>query len=128
MTNCVLTSKETGKKYTFKSSRDASKFLGYSRSYVTAAIMYDRPLKHKYTGEKFTIEYVKVRYSSQGNGSGSRPHIQPCSLCVNFAGGCEWSERFEPVEGWEAEPTVIGRDSYPIHSYRITYCPKYQKG
>ena len=128
MTQCTLISESTGKKYSFKSGNDASRFLGYSRSYINTAILNGREIRHKQTGELFLLEYNRIPYESQGNHHGSRPHIQPCSMCKNFAGGCEWSERFEPVEGWVAEPTVIGKDSYPIKSYRITFCPKYEKG
>ena len=28
-----------------------------------------------------------------------------CAECFNF--GCAWHERFEPVEGWTAEPTTV---------------------
>lgn len=128
MTQCVLISKLTGKRYYFQSGNEASRFLGYSRCYINSAILKNAPIKHKDTGEPFSIEYKRMLIESQGTGCGSKPHIQPCSECKNFAGGCEWSDRFEPVKGWEAEPTVIGRDSYPIHSYRITFCPKYEKG
>lgn len=128
MTQCTLISKKTGKKYYFRSGNDASRFLGYSRSYINAAILSGKAIRHKKTGECFSLEYNRIAYGSQGDGMGSRPHIQPCSLCEKFAGGCIWSRDFEPIEGWEAEPTVIGKDSYPIHSYRITYCPEFKEG
>lgn len=53
--------------------------------------------------------------------------MQPCWNCQNFAGGCSWSRRFEPVEGWraievikEAKPHAPG-----YTSYKILYCPEF---
>ena len=107
---------------------DASKYLGYTRTYITNAITVGRPLKNRNTGEAFTIEYKKVNYEKQESTGVAKPHAQPCTTCKNFAGGCEWSERFEPVPNWVAEPTTIGRYSYNIKSYKIISCPKYERG
>lgn len=30
-----------------------------------------------------------------------------CWRCKKAVLGCSWSEKFEPVEGWDAEPTTI---------------------
>lgn len=128
MTYCILTSLDTGKKYYFQSARTASTFLGYTKTYMSNAIVRGISLKHKTTGERFNLEYKKVVVGSQSVGNNGKPHVQPCTTCKNFAGGCEWSERFEPVEGWVAEPTIIGRYSYTIDSYRIISCPKYERG
>lgn len=61
----------------------------------------------------------------------------PCDVCANACGGCEWSDRFEPVPGWEAIPMTIrardmwtkpnGKFGYYYHdvdSYAIIDCPK----
>ena len=128
MTNCILTSVETGKKKYFPSARAASDWLGYSRTYITNAITYGRALSHKQTGERFTIEYKKVNIEREEKTSCYRPPVQLCTTCKNFAYGCEWSERFEPVPNWVAEPTIIGKHSSAIKSYRIISCPKYERG
>ena len=48
-----------------------------------------------------------------------------CVRCGNFAGGCEWADRFEPVPGWEAKET--GRNSYyGGSSYDVIACPKFR--
>lgn len=52
---------------------------------------------------------------------------QPCWTCAKAYGDCEWSRKLEPVSGWEATPTVKCGKSAPIHSYKITYCPKYER-
>lgn len=129
MTQCILISKYTGKKYHFQSATAASEFLEHHKSYVTQCLLTERQIKHKHTGEKFDIEYKKIEIESQGKGNGgSKPHIQPCTTCKNAVCGCEWSEEFKPVPGWVAEPTIIGRLSYNIPSYRIISCPKYDEG
>ena len=40
--------------------------------------------------------------------------------------GCEWSKRFDPVPGWDAEETVL-TTSYKqgTKSYHVYGCPKY---
>lgn len=61
---------------------------------------------------------------------------QLCWSCVNavpsLEHGCPWSERFEPVEGWTAEETVLAtmRDgrAFDLHSFLITACPLYEEG
>jgi hypothetical protein len=50
-----------------------------------------------------------------------------CWLCKRAYGLCSWSRHFEPVKGWEAEPTVIKGDKKgrnpDIHSYEVKKCP-----
>lgn len=47
-----------------------------------------------------------------------------CFDCKKAVGGCSWSEKFEPVEGWKAEPSIIA--GY-IESYYITECPLFER-
>lgn len=49
--------------------------------------------------------------------------------------GCSWSIFFVPVDGWEAEPTIINhgyRDDGtlipPARSYNVKKCPYFEKG
>jgi hypothetical protein len=35
--------------------------------------------------------------------------------------GCNWSARFQPVDGWEAEPTMVGE----VGSVLVRYCPEF---
>lgn len=64
-----------------------------------------------------------------------------CAECKNALGGCSWSEidpntrkvRFEPVPGWTAEKTTIGKHqagkwSRAIETYHITACPQFVRG
>ena len=72
-----------------------------------------------------------------------------CWSCRRACGGCSWTARdpktheirFEPVEGWEAEKTVVRGTSsrrqghklegystyhYAMESYRLLRCPLYE--
>lgn len=61
---------------------------------------------------------------------------QLCWTCLNAvpnaeAGrGCEWSTKFEPVPGWEAEEQqmrAIYRGGPRVTTYRVRGCPKYRQ-
>ena len=44
-----------------------------------------------------------------------------CWDCRNATGGCEWSQSFTPVDGWEAIPRTIGDED----SFCVIKCPKF---
>ena len=46
-----------------------------------------------------------------------------CWNCKNCFGGCSWSERFEPVEGWSAERTTIEYFNTETPSFLVRDCP-----
>lgn len=46
-----------------------------------------------------------------------------CWKCQRAVKECPWSANFEPVPGWEAEPTLISASYDPIHSYLVKKCP-----
>ena len=46
-----------------------------------------------------------------------------CWDCKNATGGCEWSQSFTPVDGWEAIPRTI-RDE---DSFCVIKCPKFEE-
>lgn len=59
---------------------------------------------------------------------------QICWSCKRACGGCgsdgeecPWSRFGEPVEGWEAEPTVIVNDTGIVKSFQIKKCPMYDQ-
>lgn len=41
--------------------------------------------------------------------------------------GCNWSRKLEPVEGWDAEETVVGaiRDMDKAKGFRVISCPEF---
>lgn len=60
--------------------------------------------------------------------------MQKCWTCANALGGCSWTAidpktnkvRFEPVPGWDAEPTSRSINGETImESYAIHDCPQY---
>ena len=122
---CVLTSQKTGKNYYFKSGTEASYFLGRSKSYITSSIYHEMPIKHKDTGEYFTCHYTKQEHQTNQY----KAKEQLCCTFKKFCGGCAWSAHFEPVEGWEAEPTIIKQQwGKEIPSFWIQKCSEYERG
>lgn len=51
-----------------------------------------------------------------------------CWECTNATGFCSWSADFTPVDGWEAEETIIKQKGNPIPSFKVQKCPLYKKG
>lgn len=54
-----------------------------------------------------------------------------CFRCGNSCGGCSWSDRFEPVDGWRAAETIVKGDRGPlrakqIQSFIVQECPKHK--
>jgi hypothetical protein len=55
-----------------------------------------------------------------------------CWSCERATGFCSWSRNFEPVPGWEAEPTEV-KNTYKkgyfemVASYDVKACPLYIK-
>lgn len=50
-----------------------------------------------------------------------------CWYCQRAVGGCSWSRKFKPVEGWDAIPTKIwyGHKAEPLQSYIVKSCPQF---
>ena len=45
---------------------------------------------------------------------------------MSTIGGCSWSRRFEPVEGWTAERSDLYIDrNHSVVSYCVQRCPKF---
>lgn len=54
-----------------------------------------------------------------------------CGRCVHATNSdvCPWATKFEPVPGWEAEPTVISPNQhFRETSYNIVSCPLFEYG
>ena len=51
-----------------------------------------------------------------------------CWDCRKARGGCTWSAELEPVEGWEAEPTVRKPGTKDeMHSFIVYDCPEFER-
>ena len=53
---------------------------------------------------------------------------QLCCICKNACGNCSWSADFIPVEGWDAQPTIIKDSEGDFSSYEIKRCPEFIRG
>lgn len=52
-----------------------------------------------------------------------------CWFCRKATGGCSWSHHFEPIEGWDAEPTLVGTQKSAggmQRSYHVKHCPEFE--
>lgn len=62
-------------------------------------------------------------------GNHKRGGLQKATLCWNCAnacGNCPWSKKLEPIENWEATPTIVysaDKSIGALQSYFITKCP-----
>ena len=51
-----------------------------------------------------------------------------CWDCAKACGGCNWSARLEPVEGWEAEETLVTiQKGSRVDSMCVTKCPEFER-
>ena len=49
-----------------------------------------------------------------------------CWECKKATGGCSWSKKkAKPVDGWEADSTIVKGDGYTFPSYLVKQCPEY---
>ena len=77
--------------------------------------------------EKKSITYwenrKKVSYNYKGKGDA---HQTLCWDCQRAVKECPWAANFEPVDGWDAEPTVIMSTYCPQNSYHVKACPLFE--
>jgi hypothetical protein len=86
-------------------------------------------------GKVFTT-YRNSQYCSRscaGNTTKSKKDTI-CWECKRSTGFCSWSEKFIPVEGWEATPTIIkianntGKNKATDESFIVHKCPLFERG
>ena len=85
----------------------------------------------KHCGKKFPTRFPTQKYCTKKCRMEARIEKneekgQICWKCKNACGGCSWSQGFQPVKGWIAEPYYIKEDNQ--YSYDIKYCPEYIYG
>ncbi len=52
-----------------------------------------------------------------------------CAKAVN--GGCSWSNKFEPVDGWRAEPSTVRSNitgTPRVATWLVIECPEFVEG
>lgn len=76
-------------------------------------------------------KYCSVICSSRGKTS-TKDTI--CWDCKKATGFCSWSEKFIPVEGWKATPTIVkiannyGKNKTFDDSFIVHECPLFERG
>ena len=124
MRTWVLTNLQTGEQHKFFQMIDVEAFLNKSRTYVRNSVKNGFNVNDG-KGNKYDIFVISK------NNLPYKPGYQPqlCWSCGNAYGGCEWTDRFEPVPGWDATQTLLDQGAERmVRSYCIKSCPKYVKG
>jgi hypothetical protein len=85
---------------------------------------------------KVFASYRSLQYCSRacaGNATkGKKDTI--CWNCKRATGFCSWSEKFIPVKGWKATPTIIkianryGKNKTYDNSFLVHECPLFERG
>ena len=68
----------------------------------------------------------KTRALKGALGFNGRKNVYPETLCWDCQRAvkqCPWSARFQPVPGWDAEPTRIATAFGTIPSFHVKSCP-----
>ena len=152
---CELTNMKTGEVLLFNSCAEASDYLKKSKNYVAKCLDRNIPVygedKQRYTAavyKKLKVKAIEAPQTTAQKGKAPKKkpikqkkpkdkppennrHMQLCYSCKKACGGCSWSKKFEPVEGWTAVPTIIRngfRNHQDTQSYKITACPEYERG
>lgn len=118
---CKLISMDTGKEYVFESCLKAERFLKHAGGYIRGCKTKNYAISHKVTGEKFDVVLGELKYVCTNKFS--NPTI--CWDCQKASGRCSWSRKLEPVEGWDAKPTIIKYAGSREPSYIVRSCPEF---
>lgn len=121
---CILVSKKDGTEYPFRSLFEADDFLNRAHGYI--AKKHNCGLKAYSALDENKEEPFDI---IMGPKTKLKVPVQPkreqlCWSCKKCYGFCNWSEKFEPVEGWEAIP--VNKTETGVSSYEIISCPEYE--
>lgn len=76
--------------------------------------------------QKEAIEYAKKWRREHGQHEDGRGAETLCWSCQKACGSkCSWSRNFTPVEGWDAEETIVNAGDLLLQSYRVNACPEF---
>lgn len=81
----------------------------------------------RYFGKTASKKYCSKACSINGRKAGIRKREQPCWTCTKACGQCSWSKDFTPIPNWDAIPTIIKDNDGTFSSYKIKYCPEYER-
>lgn len=124
--SCELISRITGDKIFFNSLFDADVFLKKSKGYTRYNFGRGKPVRNEYDDE-----YDVIIHGEKNKSLKPRQGVffqQLCWTCKKAICGCNWSKYGKPVDGWDAEPTVIQTGNTVKNSYKIKRCPEYIEG
>lgn len=84
-------------------------------------------LKAKYLREETYYERKKHKKNKIGRPKGHKDSL--CWYCEKACGGCSWSRKLIPVEGWKAKK-VKNKDynDETIPCYKVIECPEFVEG
>ena len=86
----------------------------------------------KWCGKEFATQDKLRKYCNKSCTMNAREEAilkksQLCWRCAYAIGGCSWSDRLKPVQGWKAKLTTRKEhDGYVFKSYRILSCPQFK--
>lgn len=131
-----LKNKKTGEEQIFGSMAQACDWLNRSKTYLKYKIMFDDGFSvTNRNNEEFDLTITGIGKRRDAVEKEIRPkdqrfnaHQYPPQLCVRCAratGFCPWSQRLEPVNGWEAETVRILFDGSV--NYLIKRCPLFME-
>lgn len=129
-----LTSLKNGEQFIFGSISQACDFLHRSKTYVKYKMFEEGTLiVLNSDNEGYELEVIgigrrrdSVEKPIRKKDGGINAHQYPQQLCVSCAracGFCSWSQKLEPVEGWEARAVRVAFDG--SKNWLIEKCPLY---
>lgn len=124
----TLINKASGEVHKFETVMLAEGFLQKHNGYIRRMREKGHPIEdadgNQYDSKIGRLTKVKSVFPTD---TGRR---QLCWDCAKACGKCSWSQSFKPVEGWDAEPTVIFTQCRinVIPSYYIRGCPEFVQG
>lgn len=82
--------------------------------------------EQKYCSHKCRAEHVNHIKATTPQSIGRRRGYQPCWDCAKATGFCDWSSELKPIKGWDAVKVL--RKGNDGETYRIFYCPEFERG
>ena len=131
MSAVLLINRLTGEVTEYGSLRKASLGIGKRMDYISQCMRNDLAVAGS-DGLVYDVLCDGKLFSSRN--LPTRRGEQLCFHCRKACGGCTWSKKFKPIEGWKATPTMIkstrhgGKKRILIESYKVVECPEYERG
>jgi hypothetical protein len=83
--------------------------------------------KHSEECDRIRAEEIRI-HKEQHVRDNVSPHVSSHTLCwcckKSVTGGCNWIDKKQPVDHWDATATDRGM----FHSYHVLDCPEFERG